>query len=325
MNVILWIEDEEEWVYGEEAAAATSAWLPIPEQPTADIAFNGVHFEWAIAPDGSLAPETLDIQGIATHEIGHLSGLADTTYGPATMYFAWRPWPSQRTLDVDDERGICSVYPQEADECAAAAECASDETCEPYELGTLCTMAPDPIGAPCNHDRVECEEFCLFMAVDLSVGYCSRFCDGDEECPATHHCGPVSAGTETEHACLWGSPPDAGVDADADTDADAEQEAPDGDAGVELDADRAADGEASGLPCDGPSDCPDGQHCGEAGLCTLDCRTDPDCPAGRCTADGRCVPRADEGCGCRAAGSVRARAGDFGRALGAIRLGGGTL
>ena len=47
-NVILWVEAD--WIYGDEAAAATSLTIVDSVPPTADVAFNGVNFSWAIGP-----------------------------------------------------------------------------------------------------------------------------------------------------------------------------------------------------------------------------------------------------------------------------------
>lgn len=280
-NVILWIEKQADWIYGEEAAAATSTWIPIPEERTADVAFNGVYFDWAVAPPGSAAPHTLDIQAVLVHELGHFSGLGHTESSIDTMYFGWRPWPGQRTLSADDRRGICSVYPRPSpvDECARDADCPAGEACKRYEQGTLCTGTPDPIGAACSYDRVECEHFCLYTAADLSSGYCSRFCESDGDCPPTHHCAAASAGSQTVHVCFTGPP-----------------RKPDG--GVAMDA---------GIACGAGEACPAGQHCGAGGRCTFECRAASDCPSGMCSGDGRCVADGG-GCGCRVGG----RGGDAG-------------
>jgi hypothetical protein len=261
-NVILFVESG--WQFGSEAAAATSLWIIDGEQ-TADIAVNGQDFTWAIGPPGdAITSNTLDLQAVLTHEIGHFSGLDHSMRAFDTMYFSWKPWPGQRTLSVDDKLGLCSIYPTQADECPATA-CAADETCAPHPLGTLCEGTPDAIGAPCNSDRVECEGFCLFTAANLSTGYCSKFCTGDFDCPPTHHCADAQAGSSTVKVCFDGPP---------------------------------------ALVCADESDCPGGQYCDRANnTCTLDCRADADCPAGPCDDHGRCATVTDNGGCCRAAGS----------------------
>jgi MYXO-CTERM domain-containing protein len=209
---------------------------------------------------------------VLTHEIGHFSGLNHSSSAFDTMYYSWRPWPGQRTLSTDDKRGLCSIYPVAADECASSTSCLPDEDCLPFEHGNLCAGTPDPIGAPCSYDRVECTDFCLFTATNLSSGYCSRFCEGNSDCPLTHHCDVASAGGTEVMVCFAGAqpPPDAGVDVDA------------------------------AATCTVDDQCPSGQHCDvAAGACTLECRTSADCGGGASCDDlGQCVA-APAGCGCQ--------------------------
>jgi len=272
-NVMLFIESG--WVYGEEAAAATSI-FGLDGMQTADIAMNGQRFTWAIGPSGSSAATTLDLQGVLTHEMGHFSGLSHTQSAHDTMYYSWKPWPGQRTISLDDKLGICSIYPIQGDECGEDAGCPEDETCRPGTLGSLCGGTPSPIGTPCNYDVVECEDFCLFTSSNLSTGYCSKYCMLDEDCPSTHRCMPASAGSAEVKACFvrLGPPPDAGIP-DAAGPADAAMDIPD-----------AATGDASvgcGL-------CRRGSYCDErAQRCTFDCRTNADCGGDNfCNGDGRC-------------------------------------
>lgn len=262
-NVILFIEDG--WIYGREAAGATSLWILDGEQ-TADVAMNGQHYRWAIGPPGSaFTAGTLDLQGVLTHELGHFSGLGHTSSAHDTMYYSWTPWPGQRTPSRDDKLGLCSLYPQAGDECTPPSTgCADGETCEPTAAGRLCDSPADPIGAACNHDRIECADFCLFTAADLSNGYCSRFCADDRDCPLTHHCDEASAGSDTVKVCFAGAqppPPDAAVE------------------------------------CVDDEGCPTGEYCSTMGACTLACRSDDDCAgAAACDDRGRCQPGGAGGC-----------------------------
>ncbi len=262
-NVMLFVESG--WTFGSEAAAATSLFI-IDGQQTADIAVNGENFPWAVAPAGpAINSNILDLQAVLTHEIGHFSGLGHTQRAFDTMYFSWDPWPGQRTLSIDDKLGLSSIYPVMGDECATDATCAAGETCTQYPLGKLCEGTPDPVGAPCNYDKVECDSFCLFTALDLSTGYCSKFCETDRDCPLTHHCANASAGSMTVKACFEGAQPP---------------------------------------PCTADS-CPTGQHCDvAAGGCTFECREAADCGSGMaCDDTGFCVESTGGGGGCRAGAS----------------------
>ena len=86
----------------------------------ADIKLNGEHFSWSDSGEAG----KMDIQNIATHEIGHFIGLdhvdaasytGPETYTEATMYaYATAGETKQRTLDPDDEDGIAYLYPASA-------------------------------------------------------------------------------------------------------------------------------------------------------------------------------------------------------------------
>lgn len=253
-NVVLFVESG--WTFGAEAAAATSLFI-IDGQQTADIAVNGENYRWAIGPaNADVTRNVLDLQAVMTHEIGHFSGLGHSKRAFDTMYLSWKPWQSQRTLSIDDKLGLTSIYPIAGDECD---RCAVDEPCAAYAEGNLCTGTPDPVGTPCNYDRVECDEFCLFTALDLSTGYCSRLCEIDRDCPRTHHCAPASAGSQTVRVCTVGAQP----------------------------------------PCSDDNQCRAGEYCDLAtGDCAIDCRTSDDCGGATCDDHGRCAPAAPGGCGC---------------------------
>ena len=153
------------------------------------------------------------------------------------------------------------------DECSGASTgCASGDTCTATASGRLCEHPADPIGAPCNYDHVECNDFCLFTVADLSNGYCSKFCDGNADCPLTHHCDAAMAGSQTVKVCFAGAQP--------------------------LPVDAAPE-------CANDDGCGGGEYCSTMGTCTLDCRVASDCgPMSVCDPHGRCQPGSDDGGGC---------------------------
>lgn len=260
VNVVKFIESG--WIYGEEAAGATSLFFLPGETPTADVALNGENFSWA---DGvpSVGPATQDVQGVMTHELGHFSGLGHSTSSVDTMYFSWTPWQGQRILSADDKHGLCELYPKDADECDVDDDCGEGFTCEPYPHGTLCAPIPDPLGAPCDYDRIECARFCLFTAADLSRGYCSRFCD-ETPCPPGFECMDASAGEDPVRVCFVG----------------------------------AACAEPN-FPCPAGRFCGDDGICTFECREDIDCAGGGTCDP----ADGRCVDAVDDGgCGCASGG-----------------------
>src|SRR5699024_8463860 len=73
---------------------------------SAPILFNGVGFTFC---EGDRCG--MDLQSIATHEIGHNLGLGHSDYRDATMYFAYQGGTGARSLSEDDIAGVCALYP----------------------------------------------------------------------------------------------------------------------------------------------------------------------------------------------------------------------
>ncbi|MGE0882239.1 MAG: matrixin family metalloprotease [Blastocatellales bacterium] len=70
--------------------------------------FNGFRYKWAV--DGR--SDAVDVQEVATHEIGHILGLAHTPIGGATMYPLTIAGRTQaRTLAPDDSIAASIAYP----------------------------------------------------------------------------------------------------------------------------------------------------------------------------------------------------------------------
>lgn len=76
-----------------------------------DILFD-IDFEWGDAEDN---PSLMDLQNIATHEIGHGLGLGDvyqTSCSEVTMYgYSSEGETSKRTLEAPDIQGLLTLYP----------------------------------------------------------------------------------------------------------------------------------------------------------------------------------------------------------------------
>jgi hypothetical protein len=83
-----------------------------------DIEMNG-DFQFAVLPAGESDPfdPRPDIQGVSTHEAGHLLGLAhENRFGPAVvMFFSDTSGDTtHRSLTADDQSGVVSIYPSRA-------------------------------------------------------------------------------------------------------------------------------------------------------------------------------------------------------------------
>ncbi|MBN1808895.1 MAG: matrixin family metalloprotease [Planctomycetes bacterium] len=72
----------------------------------ADIIFNDQDYAWRALGEGG----TQDLEGVATHEIGHLLGLGHPPDHPeATMWYQYHP--GSEVLAQDDIDGVSAVYP----------------------------------------------------------------------------------------------------------------------------------------------------------------------------------------------------------------------
>jgi hypothetical protein len=113
-NLCVWIESG--WnLYGfsSNAIAIATVWYneSTNEIIEADITFNGEHFEWSSSGESN----KMDVQNIATHEIGHFLGLddlKDSSDSEATMFWiaGWGE-TKKRTLSPNDQDGIRALYP----------------------------------------------------------------------------------------------------------------------------------------------------------------------------------------------------------------------
>jgi len=93
-----------------------------------DIVFNAYDVSWSTSVPAAAGKS--DIQAVVAHEIGHALGLDHAREFEATMFFSGGGTDA-RTLEPDDTRGLCFLYPtttftsgQACDACDANANCA---------------------------------------------------------------------------------------------------------------------------------------------------------------------------------------------------------
>lgn len=92
-NVVYWVKGdglfngETESILGKAAVTLTSHIPGASVIAEADIALNGVEFDWSTNFSTRSGRYNLFVEGIALHEIGHLLGLAHSPIGGATMHF----------------------------------------------------------------------------------------------------------------------------------------------------------------------------------------------------------------------------------------------
>lgn len=94
-----------------------------------DIELNAANFQFTASDEFVLT----DLESTLTHEAGHALGLDHTTDPEATMNGVWSPLKrtSLRTLEADDEAGICAIYPAglaASNACVRAAATADPES-----------------------------------------------------------------------------------------------------------------------------------------------------------------------------------------------------
>jgi MYXO-CTERM domain-containing protein len=109
----------------------------------ADVEINSFDATFTVTDDTDLVEA--DLLSVLTHEVGHFLGLSHAPQRAATMYPEYTPKDThQRTLDADDQLGICDIYPPGRTVGAAceprhgfSSQCAVEE-----EGG--CGVAPGP-------------------------------------------------------------------------------------------------------------------------------------------------------------------------------------
>lgn len=99
----------------------------------ADIALNA--FQFKFSTDGS--SDSNDLQAVLTHEVGHWLGLDHSKDTNATMFAKYGGGTGLRTLDPDDEAGICALYPP--------TRTFATTSCEPrHGFSDLCAVDQPP-------------------------------------------------------------------------------------------------------------------------------------------------------------------------------------
>jgi len=74
----------------------------------ADEVYNAIGFDYTTVNNPGF--NDTDLQSIAAHENGHWIGLDHSGVGPATMFASYSGGIGPRSLDVDDESGVCGAY-----------------------------------------------------------------------------------------------------------------------------------------------------------------------------------------------------------------------
>ncbi|CAJ1948178.1 unnamed protein product [Sphenostylis stenocarpa] len=65
---------------------------------------------WAVDFQATASEAAVDLESVATHEIGHLLGLSHSSVKEAVMYPSLRPRDKRANLNIDDIKGVQSLY-----------------------------------------------------------------------------------------------------------------------------------------------------------------------------------------------------------------------
>ncbi|MCX7943731.1 MAG: matrixin family metalloprotease [Deltaproteobacteria bacterium] len=192
----------------------------------ADIRFNAADFKWSTTGEKG----KMDLQNIATHEIGHFFGLDHTMVYGSTMYPYTGPGETkERSIEEDDIRGICFLYPDHTSDtkgsfgspCEYSSDCKSNVCvsngdsgvcsleCVASQAGSCpngfkCIEATDnnfycfpgdnlsDLCKPCDSSRDCLSELCL---TDGNLSICSRYCVvSSSNCPKGYYCAELENG-----------------------------------------------------------------------------------------------------------------------------------
>ncbi len=263
--------------------------LPTPtwggEILNANLVFNAVDPQWSTSANPGYGFS--DVQGVATHEIGHAIGLDHPRYRESTMFFSGSS-AGLRTLEDDDAHGACFLYPAYPFTIGAACDACTDNShcATGYCLNWGGNHAY--CGSNCNTDS-DCDDGFHCQAINEQIpkqcipdnGYCHQagsnieageFCYGHETC-ASGVCLALPDDTYCSQECTSSCP--SGFTCIS---------------GVCL----KAGNKAYGALCDESSDCSTG-YCvffTNQGSCTQPCgKNGGTCPNGnQCYFDSVCVP-----------------------------------
>jgi len=192
---IEWVEEDSGM---NDAAASTMIQNDPDEQRVVDvnISFNGETFTW-VHEDSNPYLDILDTRAVLVHEFGHMFGLDhNLEMVEATMFYAYTS-AAGGYLSWDDKWGICWLYPGVDDECDVDEDCTGDARqayrCrEIEELGRkVCEEIYDELGACCDADWTNCADALCYMTGFNYEGYCTDFCETEDDCPPTWTCDPI--------------------------------------------------------------------------------------------------------------------------------------
>ncbi len=171
------------WNQSPNALGVTMTYMYGAKISDADTVYNP-NRQWST----SGAWNKIDVQAVATHEIGHQLGLDHSQTSTATMYYAVGAGNlGPRSLHSDDIAGLCAIYPsgsQPPPECTKDQDCAAGEKCQNQKCvgGSSGTKG---YGSPCSSNQACKSGICLKDSQGKT--FCSDFC-ASKSCPNNDKC-----------------------------------------------------------------------------------------------------------------------------------------
>lgn len=148
MNLVVWRDDEWPHMSGRHSFALTSVTYKSSNGRIidADIELNTAESTYTYFEESRVGEtDKVDLGNALTHEVGHFLGLDHSSEREATMYSSARSGEiKKRSLERDDIRGLCAIYPAGDD----PAQCDDPEDFLPPEA-----REKDDDGCGCSGSR----------------------------------------------------------------------------------------------------------------------------------------------------------------------------
>lgn len=193
---------ESNWPAAGDAALAITVTVIENGNPSritdADVLLNGTLGPWGTRGDSL----QVDVQSVATHELGHLLGLWHTFDETASMFWSTRRGSTnQATLADDDQRGARFMSSDNAS-CTGDADCpllVAQQGGTDVRLrcmGGACVQGAGTYGMECLNGGQCASGSCLAersVGVDTAPGACTQACTGAASCMSEDACTTIAA------------------------------------------------------------------------------------------------------------------------------------